>query len=657
MAAKSFYRRIPHIRYQMNKAGPVLPSSPSAIDRRMQSLARVNELTADLVRVEDIGVLLKRIAESVREIFGFQSVTISILDDKNEFFAQHSMVGHTAEEEADIVNHPEFFSRDSILNDLREDCRISRIAYYIPVEKHRSAAETFLAVRDKKAAKRPRASPASWHELDLLYFALLSRKGDIIGYLQVDYPKDGKLQSTDTVEQIELFANLAALGIENSNLFRRTQSLLTENEVKAKRMVKLFELIQSVLRVGDLDTVLQKVSDVLAATFEYRKTGVSLLTKGSTQVTVHAMTGYSEEEVKDVRARPIIRDIVLSDFKEEFRVTRTGYFIPGESQGNGSSFVFVENPERMLQPRTTPDSWHELDLLYFAMYDRAGEMLGYIQLDYPLDGKIPTKETMAEMEAFADIATIAVENSATFTAMQDARRQVGMYLDLLTHDVGNLINPVNAYLEVVMGTTSLTPGQFKYLSSAQEATRSIIHLVRNVRRSAQMLETIGVELVPTNLTKSLKQTATEARNTYLARKVNIRLNLPEQDMWVMADSLIDEIGYNILTNAIKYDEHEEVMIDIDTEVVELEGKKYISVRITDRGSGIPDDLKDKVFSREFKKLYRPERSAVQKARGAGMGLSLVKSLVDRYGGKIWVENRVYEDCTRGSTFAFMLPKP
>jgi len=620
-------------------------------------LARVNELAGDLLHVEDISVLLRRIAESVSEIFRFQKATISILDDRNEFFARHSMAGYSPEEEAEILSKPEFFSRDEILNDLRDDCKISKIAYYIPVERHKAPAETFLAVMDRDAAQRPRATPDSWHELDLLYFALLSRKGDIIGYLQVDYPKDGKLPSKEAVELIELFANLAALGIENSNMFRRIQSLLTENEVKAMRMVKLFELIQSVLRVGDLDTVLQKVTEALAATFDYRGTGISLLTKGSKQVTIHAMAGYSKEEEKEVRSRPILRDTVLADFKEEFRVTRTGYFIPGESQGNGSSFTFIRNPDKVLEPRKTPDSWHELDLLYFAMYDRKGEMLGYIQLDYPVDGKIPNKETMDEMEAFADIATIAVENSATFTAMQDAKNQVGLYLDLLTHDVGNLINPVNAYLEVIMGTTSLTPVQFKYLSSAEEATRSIIHLVRNVRRSAQMLETVGVELVPMNLTKSLKQTATEAKNAFLSKRTNIRLNLPEQDQWVMADSFLDEATYNLLTNAIKYDEHEEIVIDVDADVVELEGKKYVSVRITDRGCGIPDDLKDKVFSREFRKLYKPERAAAQKARGAGMGLSLVKSLVERYGGRIWVESRVYDDHTRGSVFSFILPKP
>jgi signal transduction histidine kinase len=81
------------------------------------------------------------------------------------------------------------------------------------------------------------------------------------------------------------------------------------------------------------------------------------------------------------------------------------------------------------------------------------------------------------------------------------------------------------------------------------------------------------------------------------------------------------------------------------------------VRVVDRGVGIPDDLKPKVFSKGFRDAHRMERPILQKAKGAGMGLSLVKSLIDRYGGKIWAENRVYADHSMGSVFNVILPLP
>ena len=612
----------------MNQDSPPSPIQAREQETRVRSLARIFELTSELLHPEYIDALLKRICESVREIFGFDLVGISILDESRGVFALKAFAGYTAEEERELMQSEMLFEKETVLRDFVDECKIGNITYYVPVEKKRAAPEEFVLVRHPEAARMPRAAPGSWHELDLLYFALYNRKDEFIGYLQVDYPADGKVPDARTVEEIELFASLATVGIENSTMFRQMQRLVEENETKTNRTMRLLSLIRSVLRVDDLDIVLQKVSDTMSETFGFRKTSVSMFSKNSPRVTIHSMTGYTEEEENIVRNSTILKDVVLADFKEEFRVTRTGYFVPGESQGDGSSFVFIESPERVIEPRKSPDSWHELDLVCFAMYDRNGTMLGYIQLDYPVDGKIPTKETMEAMEAFSSIATIAVENSKMYEDLDVAKTQVSMYLDILTHDVGNLVNPVNAYLEILMATTQLNPVQYKYMSSAQEAAKSIIHLLRNVRRSAQMLESTGIELVPVNLSKSIRQTASDARSAYLGKTIEIRQSLPPQDQWVMADSLMDEIFYNLLTNAIKYDEHEEVAVDISVEAIEIDGKKVARIKISDHGIGIPDEHKDKVFSREFKKIMKSERSAVQKPRVAGLGLPLVKSLVD-----------------------------
>ena len=637
---------------------PPTPSvSKDTQEKRLRTLSRIHELTSQLMHVEHMEVFLTSIAKAVSEIFGFDRVSISILDDEKGIFTDHAFAGYSEEEKREILSDPDAFSREVILEDFKGEFRISKAAYYIPYEKQTTAVNGFVAVRDRESAIQPRRSEDSWHELDLLYFALQNGMGELIGYMQVDYPKDGKIASIETVQEIELFASIAAVGVENLNMFKRAQDLLDENELRTGRMLELFELIRSVLRVDDLDIVLQKVSDALASTFGFRKTGVSVFTEGSNNVTVDSLTGYSPEEEDAVRRSSILKDKVLEDFREEFRVTRTGFFIPGERQGNGSSFVFLESPSKAFAPRASVDSWHELDLLYFGMYDRDGKMLGYIQLDYPRDGKIPTKDTMESMEAFASIATIAVENSTMFTRVEEAKNQVRMYLDLLTHDVGNLVNPINAYLEVVMGTTQLTPVQYKYLSSAQESARSISHLVRNVRRSSQMLEMPSIELVPMNLTKSIRQTAAEAKSAFLSKKISIKLNLPDHDIWVMADNFLDDVMYNLVTNAVKYDEHEEIILDVEYALVELEGRKYAQVRVVDRGIGIPDEFKDKVFSREYKNLVKPDRPILQRSRGAGMGLSLVWALVKRYGGRIWVENRVYDDHTRGSAFTFILAVP
>jgi len=621
----------------------------------MRTLSSIFDLTAKLLYVEDISALLKRIAESVKDQFGFERVSIAILDEDREIFTDHALAGYPPEVEEEIRTSQEAFRVDEVLVDFRPECKISKIAYYIPFEKQ-TAPDTFVAIRDKEAAKAPRKTPDSWHDLDLLYFALYNRRGTMIGFLQVDYPTDGKIPSGETVAEIELFATIAAVGIENSGIYKRSLAVLQENEVKTERLVRILDLIQSMMRVDDVDVVLQKISDAMASTFAFRKASVSMFSENSNEVVVHALTGYTKDEEEAIRRSEILTEKILDDLKEEHRLTHTGYFIPGETQGDGSDFVFVENPENVNEARRTPDSWHELDLVYFIMHDREGEALGVIQVDYPLDGKVPTKETMEVMEAFANMATITVENSTILKNTDRTKGEVRMYLDLLTHDIGNLVNPVNAYLEMVMATTTLTPVQHKYVSSALEASRNMTHLIRNVRRSAQLLELDRPELVPVSLSRALRQSTADSRNAFLGKNVDIRLNLPGQDIWVVADDFLDEVLYNVFTNSIKYDEHDEVVIDVETKMVEFENRDYAEIRVIDRGVGIPNDMKDKIFSREYRNLVKQDRAPHSKPKGAGMGLSIVKSLLDRYGGRIWVENRVHDDFTRGSMFIILLPK-
>ena len=77
------------------------------------------------------------------------------------------------------------------------------------------------------------------------------------------------------------------------------------------------------------------------------------------------------------------------------------------------------------------------------------------------------------------------------------------------------------------------------------------------------------------------------------------------------------------------------------------GSHYCRVMVEDDGPGIPDDFKASIFNRTLK--------GTQNVKGMGLGLYLVKSLVDSYGGRVWVEDRVSGDHTKGAKFVVMLP--
>ena len=121
---------------------------------------------------------------------------------------------------------------------------------------------------------------------------------------------------------------------------------------------------------------------------------------------------------------------------------------------------------------------------------------------------------------------------------------------------------------------------------------------------------------------------------------------PRLKLMVNASELLKDVFTNIVGNAIKHSE-KAVIIDVMVSKVFEDGREYYRTTVEDNGPGIPDDMKDRVFSR----LQR----GGTKASGAGLGLYLVRRLVEDYHGRVWAEDRVPGDHAKGAKFIVMLP--
>jgi two-component system sensor histidine kinase ChiS len=252
-------------------------------------------------------------------------------------------------------------------------------------------------------------------------------------------------------------------------------------------------------------------------------------------------------------------------------------------------------------------------------------------------------------QALANLASISLQNASLFGQINVANEQLKKLsnlksdlLHIISHDLKSPLTVISGYAEILLdGPDKMAENWGSILQEIISQTRMMARLIEDTLAISK-IESGIIEL---NLEDLDVVYPIENIIAIHQHECRFKKNLPANLQPVRADKLrLHEILDNLITNAIKYSGADnEITVSVSPDL--QNGVMIISVK--DKGFGIPQDE----IPNLFKKFYRIKSEASRGIRGTGLGLYIVKQMVEAHQGKIWVESTL----NQGSTFSFNLP--
>jgi signal transduction histidine kinase len=410
---------------------------------------------------------------------------------------------------------------------------------------------------------------------------------------------------------------MAYLAMSISRRLRRR-----ENEIAG-----LYQSLRAGTSSLELGEVLDRLTEATAHVIGCKGASIRLLNETGSHLEVATIYGLSE----DYREKgPIDLGRALID-REALAASRTVLIedAPNDPRTRYPDKVRAEGIESMLSA---------------PLIARRGA-IGVLRA-YGASGHRFSREDAAFLTAVAAHGAVIIENAQAHQVLEELDQHKSEFVRTVTHELRSPVQVTQNLLTVLARgyKGALTPEQADLVDRARRRLEFLKTLVDDLLDLAAGKTQVMEKAVRGPISLCTVLAEVEARFDAEAQAKGLRLTLEcrNEPLVVWGDrGELDRIVNNLVGNAIRYTQQGEVRV-----VLQRHGGSA-RLTIADTGIGIPEEEIPKLFS-EF---YRASNAKALEDRGTGLGLTIVKNLVERYDGKIWVESGE----GRGTVFTVMLP--
>ncbi len=222
--------------------------------------------------------------------------------------------------------------------------------------------------------------------------------------------------------------------------------------------------------------------------------------------------------------------------------------------------------------------------------------------------------------------------------------RANLYLEVMTHDLSNINQSLVFSLGLIQEKMDLPDDIQSLLQDTNWSLRRSARMIANMRALITLRENPPDKrrVDPHDM---LERAIDSVKEDFPRKEVNISHDVDLGLYEIVGYGYVEQIFFNVLHNAVMFDDSESVRIHISSSVIDR--GSTVRFEIDDRGRGIPDAIKEDIF----KRTGDPKEQSV----GRGLGLTVVARIVDDLQGKIWAEDRVQGGHTQGTRIVLELP--
>ena len=583
-------------------------------EQRARQLSTLNEVSTTMAASLDLDPMLVRIVNSSMSILGCEAGSLFLTDDDTGEYVfrvaagpvGQNLVGMRIAPGKGFVGEAIESATVLIVNDVQNDPRWFRGS-------------------DQTTGFITRA----------LMVVPLRRGEHTVGALEVINKADGAPFNDEDRNLLAAFAGQAAVAIENARLFAQTDQALSERVAELSVMQRIDRELNAALEV-------QRVMDItldwaMKNTQAYAGSVGMVVEEG---IRIIATQGYGDT-VEKLRDRPLSAERGIMG-----RVVRTGAL------------------SRVRDVRADPDYRGILSATRSQLtipIVREGATIGLINLESPEPDAF-SDEQLAFVIRLLDHASVAIANARLYAEVTAANIAKSDFVSVAAHELKTPMTSIKMSSELLLAGAvgAVNDTQRQFLTTIKNNLDRMTTIVTDLNDITR-IETgrLRLELGPVAFRSVIDEVLRGTRGLFESKQQTLVMDVPDDLPQVYADSnRAGQVLTNLMSNAYKYTpEKGEVTLRVRAENVTLpEAARpalpgpgpWLHISVQDTGIGISPEDQGKLFQKFFRS---DDRTAREMATGTGLGLNIVKNLVELQGGRIWLES----EFRRGSTFHFILP--